>query len=321
MKELDVVTFGETMVLFTGGDALPLEYVHTFEKQLGGAESNMAIGLKRLGHKVGWFSMLGDDPFGRYVHRTIRGEGVDTTACHYTSDAPQSIFFKEKIAKGLMNIYYYRKGMAASLLAPENLDEQYIAKAKVLHVTGITPALSTSCQQAVFEAIKIAKKHNLKVVFDPNIRYKLWKDRDVAREVMLKIAEQADVILPGLDEGQFLTGKNTPEEIAHVLISGANKTVVIKLGSEGSYYQTATDSGYVKGFEVDEVIDPVGAGDGFAAGIISGLLDEKTMEETLRLGNAIGAIVVGVRGDMEGLPTKQQVESFMSATGRSDVER
>jgi len=321
-KPLDVVTFGETMVLFTGNQSLPLEYVHQFNKQIGGAESNLSIGLKRLGHDVGWFSMFGNDPFGRYIHHFVRGEGVDTEACLYTDEAPTAVFFKEKLSAKHLNIYYYRKHSAASFLGPEHIDEDYISKAKVLHLTGITPALSESCKQAVFQAIKIAKKHGVQIVFDPNIRYKLWDSYDEAREVMLQIAEQSDIILPGLDEAEFLTGKTEPEEVADTFIGNSDKTIVIKLGSQGAYYQNKHDSGYVQGYQVDEIIDPVGAGDGFAAGIISGVLDKEKLNSTVKRANAIGAMIVQVNGDVEGLSTKEQVDSYISVDGESrDVER
>jgi 2-dehydro-3-deoxygluconokinase len=321
LKSLDVVTFGETMVLFQPDAQLPLEYVHRFQKQIGGAESNMAIGLQRLGHRVGWFSKLGSDPFGRYVLQTIRGEGVDTSACLFTDEALTSVFFKEMRSSDAINVFYYRKNGSASLLKPEDLDEAYISSAKILHLTGITPALSDSCLETVFAAITIAKQHGLKIVFDPNIRLKLW-EKEKAKTVLKEIASYADVILPGLDEGELITGKTTPEEIASSFIQRDNQTVIIKLGSKGAFYQTAYESGYVEGFKVDHVVDPVGAGDGFAAGIISGLLRNDSLQETVRKANAIGAMVVGVNGDMEGLPRLKEVESFMNQTSeKRDVIR
>lgn len=321
MKKLDVVTFGETMVLFQPSHFMPLEYIHQFGKQIGGAESNVAIGLQRLGHSVGWFSKLGNDPFGRYILQFIRGEGVDTSSCMFTDEAPTGIFFKEKRSPEDMNVYYYRKNSAASLLTPGDLDEDYIAQARILHVTGITPALSDSCAQATFKAIQLAKKHGLKVVFDPNLRLKLW-DEKKARKVMQEIANQSDVILPGLDEGQLMTGKESPEQIANILIGAGDKTVIIKLGEKGAYYQNSNERNYVPGFAVKQIVDVVGAGDGFAAGVISGILRGESLEQTVRRANAIGAIVVGVNGDVEGLPREHEVSDFMNAKSvKRDVRR
>ncbi|MDC3412193.1 sugar kinase [Aquibacillus sp. 3ASR75-11] len=321
MKKVDVVTFGETMVLFQSNQKVPLEYVHQFDKLIGGAESNVSIGLQRLGHSVGWFSKLGNDPFGRFILQFVRGEGVDTSACLFTDDASTGIFFKEKRSFDNTNVYYYRKNSAASLLKPSDLNEEYIANAKVLHLTGITPALSESCSETVFKAIEIAKRNDVLIVFDPNLRLKLWEEHQ-ARSVFNQLAEKADVILPGLDEGEFMTGETTPEAIATTLIGNAKKTVIIKLGSKGSYYQTMDGDGYVPGFQVDNVVDPVGAGDGFAAGIISGILENEPLRKIVRRANAIGAMVVGVDGDVEGLPRQEEIEQFMNRDhGHRDVNR
>ncbi|SEP81292.1 5-dehydro-2-deoxygluconokinase [Virgibacillus subterraneus] len=320
-KSLDVVTFGETMVLFEPVQMFPLEYVGQFHKHIGGAESNVSIGLTRLGHKVGWFSKLGNDPFGRYILQFIRGEGIDTSACLQTDEAPTGLLFKEKKSHENLNVFYYRKHSAASLMTPQDLDKSYIANAKFLHVTGITPALSETCEQTVFQVMDIAKKNNTTIVFDPNLRLKLWK-AEKARAVLLKMAEQADVILPGLDEGTFLTGETGPEAIAAALNKDGKKAIVVKLGSEGAYYQKGEASGFVRGYPVAQVIDPVGAGDGFAAGIISGMLRNDSLPDTLARANAIGAITVGMHGDVEGLPREDELERFLdNGSNNSDVNR
>jgi sugar/nucleoside kinase (ribokinase family) len=321
MNKIDVFTFGETMVLFQPEQMLPLEYIHQFPKQIGGAESNVAIGLTRLGHSVGWFSKLGEDPFGRYIHKYVRGEGVDTSSCLFTDRAQTGIFFKEKRSAEDVNVYYYRKDSAASLMEPTDLNEQYISQAKILHITGITPALSDSCYKTVLAAIDIAKRNKMTIVFDPNLRLKLW-DAEKAKNVFNEIASHADVILPGLDEGQFMTGKTTVEDVADTLMGDEARTIIIKLGSKGAYLQTKGEKTYIEGFPVHQVVDPVGAGDGFAAGIISGLLRNVPLPLVVKRANAIGAIVVGVNGDVEGLPTIKEVERFMEPTvGERDVKR
>lgn len=321
MKKLDVFTFGETMVLFQPEQMMPLEYVHQFPKRIGGAESNVAIGLSRLGHSVGWYSKLGNDPFGRYIQKYIRGEGVDTSSCLFTDEAPTGLIFKEQLSPEDMNVYYYRKGSAASMMLPNDLDEEYISQAKILHISGITPALSESSYQTVMRAIEIAKKHNMLIVFDPNLRLKLWSAQR-AKEVFNEIAQNADVILPGLDEGQLMTGKKEVEEVAEALMFGQNKTIVIKLGSKGAYVHTREEKEYVEGFPAKVVVDPVGAGDGFAAGIICGILRNDSWQQTVRRANAIGSMVVGTSGDVEGLPTFAAVEQYMKPAGESrDVKR
>ena len=322
LKSLDVVTLGETMVLFSTHDHMSLEYAHHVTKQIAGAESNVAIGLSRLGVKTGWFSKLGEDPFGRYVHKIIRGEGVDTSEVLFTGEANTSVFFKEKVSAENVNVYYYRKGSAASLLKKSDLNEDYLSSARFLHVTGITPALSESCKEAVLHAICLARSNGLTVVFDPNIRYKLWKDQEEARRVLLEIASLSDYILPGVDEALFLTGEHDYSKAANALLTRDDQTVIMKLGAEGAYYSSKHESGEVSGYPVKRVVDPVGAGDGFAAGVISSLVEGCTVPEAVERGNAVGSFVVQMNGDVEGLPTMKQLEQFMTSGKRhADVER
>ncbi|MEC0227666.1 sugar kinase [Paenibacillus alba] len=310
MKSMDLVTFGESMALFTSARTLPLQYENQYFRQMAGAESNVAIGVSRLGHSVGWFSKLGNDPFGEFIYKTMQGEGVDVSRCQYSNEAPTGLFFKEKRNAGDVRIYYYRQHSAASMLQPYDLDEDYMKRARYLHITGITPALSKSCRETVFAAIEIASSNGVKIVFDPNLRLKLWAE-DEAKRVLSDIAGKSDIILPGIDEGMFLTGENTREAIA-ARLSKDGKTVIMKLGKEGAFYQNANENGAVSGFAVQEVVDPVGAGDGFSAGIISGLLRDEPLSMVVKRANAIGALVVGVNGDSEGLPKNEEVERFMS---------
>ena len=321
MKVSEVFTFGETMVLFQPEQMLPLEYIHQFPKKIGGAESNVAIGLTRLGHSVTWFSKLGNDPFGRFVLKNVRGEGVDVSSCLLTDEAPTGLLFKEQLSPEDMNVYYYRRGSAASLMQPEELDAGAIAGARILHISGITPALSDSALATVMKAIDIAKRNGTMIVFDPNLRLKLWS-AEQAKKTFNEIAANADVILPGLDEGQLMTGETDIEAVAKNLAGDSEKIIVIKLADKGAYLHAKNQKAYIEGFPVDRIVDPVGAGDGFAAGVISGLLRGEPLEQAVRRANAIGAMVVGVSGDIEGLPTAEAVERFMKPAGENrDVKR
>jgi len=316
---MDVVTFGETMVLFSSEHILPLEYVHQLNKQIGGAESNVAVGLSRQGHTVGWFSKLGNDAFGRYVQKSIRAEGVDTSRCLTTDEAPTGIFFKEKKAVDHVNVYYYRKGSAASRLTPEELDEQYIAQAKILHISGITPALSENAYRTVMKAIDTARQHHVKISFDPNIRLKLLEENKL-RCILLEITKKVDFILTGLDEGEFLTGESTPETVADKLMSFGAGTVIVKNGEKGAYYKTLSENGYVPAFPVQQVVDPIGAGDGFTAGFLSGILLKESTAHAVRRGNAVGSRVIQVNGDIEGLPTRKEVEEIISQSRKKEKD-
>ena len=192
-------------------------------------------------------------------------------------------------------------------MTPDDLNEEYIAKAKFLHITGITPALSPSCEETIYEAIRLAKKHGVTVVFDPNIRLKLWSPEE-ARVTLMNIAGKSDIILPGLEEGSILTGEIKPELIASQLLNHGAKLVVVKLGAEGAYYANQIETGLIPGFPVRQIIDPIGAGDAFAAGLLSGLLRGFSLPEAVKLANRVGSYALTVAGDVEGLPFWSQVD-------------
>ncbi|MBQ4897647.1 sugar kinase [Paenibacillus sp. Marseille-P2973] len=286
-----VITFGESMALLIAEGGKGLEYARSLEPSFGGAESNVAIGLARLGHASGWCGRLGNDPFGQRIMKSIRGEGVDVSRAKLTEEAPTGLMIRENVA-GKSSVYYYRKQSAASRMAPEHLDEEYIAAAKILHVTGITPALSASCADTVAAAMDMAKRHGVKVSFDPNLRLKLWGVEE-ARKVLLPLAMKADYFLPG----------------ASVIKGGENETYLYEKGK-----LTA-----VPYFKAEHIVDTVGAGDGFCAGFLAGLLRAYSLEESVRLGNLIGSQVIQAVGDWEGLPSAAEIERLLA--GKGHVER
>ncbi|GGE44367.1 2-dehydro-3-deoxygluconokinase [Pullulanibacillus camelliae] len=317
---MDVITLGETMVLLTPETIGPMRYASTFTAKVAGAETNVAIGLARLGHQVGWLSRLGKDEFGKKILAFIRGEGVDISRVTFDPQASTGLYFKELITEEEIAVHYYRKDSAASHLSPNDLDEAYIASATYLHLTGITPALSDSCRDTVFAAIDWAKRSGVTVVFDPNLRRKLWSDQK-AKETLLAISAQADILLPGLDEAHFLFGELETEQLVERFQEQGAKRVILKLGAKGAYYKTEDESGYVEGFPVRKVLDPVGAGDGFAAGLLSGLLDQLPFKEAVKRAAAVGALVTMVPGDVEGLPDRERMEAFINHQQHADVNR
>lgn len=303
---MDVVTIGESMVLFTPETVGSMTYASKFVKTIGGAESNVSIALSRLGHDVGWISFLGKDDFGIYIRNMIRGEGIDTSQVKFLNEYPTAVFFKERKADGEPAVFYYRKNSAASQLTPEDIKEDYIANAKYLHLTGITPALSESCLKTINHSIDLAKKHGVKVVFDPNIRLKLWS-KEVAIPVLKEIAQRCDIVLPGIEEGEMLTGEQDYKKIAEQLLTGDTSLVVVKLGKNGAYYATTEEAMCVEGVPLEKIVDPIGAGDGFAAGFISGLLRGLSLKEAVALANRVAAFALMVPGDAEGYPYEFQI--------------
>ncbi len=304
---MDVITIGETMVLFTPESSGPLRYANHFQRTIGGAESNVCIALARLGHQTGWISNLGNDEFGLYIRNYIRGEGVDTSAVTFDKKHPTAVFFKEVNVGKDPAIYYYRSNSAASKMSSQLLDEAYVSRAKFIHLTGITPALSLSCREMIYRMIDLAHKNKQMITFDPNIRLKLW-EKEEAKEVLLDIAHKCHIVMPGIEEGELLTGENSPEKIAASLLTGKTEVVVVKLGEQGAYYATKGQSAYVAGEKVAQVIDTVGAGDGFAAGFLSGLIRGWDYKQAVQLGNKVGAHAITVTGDIEGYPYWSEID-------------
>ncbi|MVX65843.1 sugar kinase [Clostridium chromiireducens] len=316
---MDVLTFGESMVVFSPNNNGPIRHVHSFTKSLGGAESNVATAIAKLNHSVGWFSKVSDDEFGRFVINAIKAEGVDTSKVVVDKIRNTGLLFKERYQRSNPNVYYYRKDSAASSLSPEDLDEEYIKQTKILHLTGITPALSESCRKTVYRAIEIAKENNILVSFDPNIRLKLWPIEE-AKKVLVDIACRADIVMPGLDEAEILLGLTDKDEVADYFLSKEAKIVAIKLGAEGCYIKDRKEGVKVHGYNVSDLIqDTAGAGDGFAAGFLAGYLEKLPLNEIGQYANGVGAIATLVQGDMEGYPYFDQLMEFIGK--KQGVER
>ncbi|MCL7748255.1 sugar kinase [Halalkalibacter alkaliphilus] len=317
---MDVVTIGESMAVFSPESSPLMRYAATYSRKFGGAESNVAIGLTRLGHEVGWISKVGNDELGKGLLSFIRGEGIDVSQVKVDGRAPTGLYFKEVRNASNVKVEYYRKGSAASQLHVTDLDEQYIANAKYIHITGITPALSESCYETVMKMIQIAKDNGVKIVFDPNLRKKLWSE-ERAREVLLEIASKSDIVMPGISEGEFMFGERDVESLGQTFLEHGASLVVMKVGEKGAYYFTKEQSELVPGFPVDQVVDPVGAGDGFAAGVISGLLDQLPLYQAVERGNAVGAMAVQIPGDFEGLPSREEIHQFLYGAELEDISR
>lgn len=313
----ELVTIGETMVVFDGEMPGPLSYVSKYERHTGGAETTVAVGVVRLGHSAGWVSRLGNDEFGKYVLKSFRGEGLDVSQVKIDSQNPTGIFFRQHQANGERRNFYYRKGSAASYLCPEDIEEDYIKKAKYLHITGITPALSQSCLKAVEKAMKIAKENGVKVSFDPNLRLKLWGKQE-AKETILELIRLADIVLPGIEECLVLFDTDDIHALFKLILNMGPEVVVIKTGADGAVGIQGDEIVKVPGFKV-KTIDPFGAGDAFAAGFLAGQLKKWDLKTSITLANALGAMAVTVNGNVEGLPTLEEAHMFIS--GQNEINR
>lgn len=327
-KPIDVVTVGESMVLFQPMSDGPLQYSPLFSRSIAGAESNLAIALSRLGLSVRYISRLGTDPFGDLILATLAGEGVDTSLVVRDQAAPTAVYFKEFKGYGDPNVYYYRKNSAASLLCTDDLEDSWFDGARHLHVTGITPALGAGTTQFVVAAMQRAKAANLTISFDPNLRRKLWPE-ELARSTLLSLVPLADVFLPGIEEAEFLLGPMSVDEYAKAFLDMGPRVVCIKLGAEGSVAYTRSGRFEGKPYAVDRIVDTVGAGDAFAAGFLSALLtvegtwsDDTLLEvlpKALSRANLLGALATQWKGDWEGSPRLDEVNRLLA--GQSGVTR
>jgi 2-dehydro-3-deoxygluconokinase len=303
--EAEVVTLGETMALFWPAGGGSLEVATYYERSCGGAESNFCIALARLRHRTRWISRLGDDAFGRYIRTTLEREGVQVTA-PADAGAPTAVFFKERVAAGRRRVLYYRRGSAASRLAPDDLRPDHFIGARVLHVTGITPALSASCAAAVEQALVLARAAGALVSVDPNVRPQLWPTQQACRETLHALVARADLVLLGHEDAELLYPGLSEDAVIGAVRAGGAATVVLKLGERGAVAVQEGAWARVEAHPVT-VVDTVGAGDGFDAGFVAGWLRGFPLPRCLALAARIGAAAVAVVGDWEGYPTAQEV--------------
>lgn len=311
--QLDVITAGEPMALFAAQQPGPLETVASFARATAGAELNVAIGLARLGLRVGYISRLGKDSFGRHIAETLDREGVDRTHVALDADHPTGFMLKSRSDDGSdPQIEYFRRGSAASRLGVNDNPRHYCASSRHLHLTGIFVAVSPTTREFVFDLVADARSAGRTVSFDPNLRPSLWRSQGEMVDTMDRLAASSDWVLPGLEEGRLLTGRDSPREIADFYLEHGARGVVIKLGPAGAYFATPNESGQVAGFAVERVVDTVGAGDGFAVGVISALLEGMDIATATARGNAIGARVVRFPGDCDGLPTREELQVFLA---------
>ena len=311
----DVVTLGEALVLLAADQPGPLASVQSFTAYTAGAETNVAVGLARLGLRVGWASRLGDDAYGHQLLQAFMQEGIDCQQVAMVAGERTGFMYKGRVNDGTdPPIDYHRQGSAASQMSLQDLSLDWFAHARHLHVTGVFPALSHNTLAATRVAMQTVRAQGKTISFDPNLRPALWSDAAHMRDTLNGLAAQADWVLPGLDEGRQLTGQQTPEDIAQFYLQAGASHVVVKLGADGAYYQGpdaqgADTQGYVSAYPVAHVVDTVGAGDAFAVGVISGLLEQLPLQQAVQRAAWMGARAVQVRGDTEGLPTRDALQA------------
>jgi 2-dehydro-3-deoxygluconokinase len=307
----DLVTLGETMARLESPIIGPLRHAHNLNLGVAGAESNVAIGISRLGGSAAWIGRVGDDEFGRLVQMTLAGEGVDVGHVVVDQAAPTALLVKERRTGGLTRVQYYRSGSAGSRLAPADLPEALIRSARILHVTGITVALGDSARKAVHEAMEIAREAGVPVSLDLNYRRALSEPDEAGRQLR-ELIPRADVVFATEQEARLAVDGAEPGALAIALAALGPRDVLVKRGAEGV-------AALCEGVRYDEpawrvaVVDPVGAGDAFAAGYLAELMRDRPIPERLATACAAGACAVSVSGDWEGLPSRDDLSLMHSA--------
>jgi 2-dehydro-3-deoxygluconokinase len=282
---------GETMVSFIPADGAALDDAGSVALEVAGAESNVAMYLADHGIDARWVSRLGDDAFGRRVLRHVRAAGVDVSGVRTDPARPTGLLFKDPAQNGSTRVSYYRHGSAASAMGPDVLDDEAMRTADLWHLTGITPALSASCHDLVRAALSGDRPT---VSFDVNYRPALW--HEAPGELLREFAQAAGIVFVGLDEARALWGDNLHDHNDVRSLLPAPRILVVKDGPRSATAFHGDASTQVPSLAVD-VVEPVGAGDAFAAGFLAGLLRGEPMERCLRLGHVTAASALSVIGD------------------------
>lgn len=287
-----VTCLGETMALLAPMVPGPLENAEELLLHVGGAESNVAMYLAGNGVPARWISRVGDDPFGALIRRVVGDAGVDVTGVQIDPTRPTGVYFKSQGPDG-NTVHYYRRGSAASAMSPEFLRQTGVTTASVLHLSGITAALSDSCRELVEAALRKQRPTAPLVSFDVNYRPKLRRDQPA--DLLLDLARRADIVFVGLDEAATLWNTTDPESVRKLLRQPP--LLVVKDGDRVATAFDGTDSLSVPALTVD-VVEPVGAGDAFAAGFLTGMVEGWDLQMRLRLGHLTAAAALRVAGDI-----------------------
>lgn len=300
----DVVTVGEAMVSFRSNG--PTVQGGTQTTRLAGSESNVAIGLARLGHRVEWAGRVGADSFGDLVLRALRSEGVGVTHALTDPQRPTGLMFVIQRTADLSSVDYRRDGSAGSALRPADMAEVMSFPPRILHLSGITSALSESARESMITLVDAAVAAGVLVSLDVNYRSRLWS-REKAQTVLAPLAVRASIVIASEDELDLVgAGPGAEADLAGALLARGVEHVAVKRGSSGASVYLAGEVHHAPALDVTAV-DPIGAGDAFGAGYLSGILDDLDPAGCLRRGTITGAFVASSVGDWEGAPTRAEL--------------
>jgi len=289
-----------------------------FIKAPGGAPGNVAVGLARLGVKSAFMGKVGDDAFGHFLADTLAEAGIDVSPLRFSSEARTALAFVSLRSDGEREFMFYRHPSADMLFTPREVDMDAISRAKLLHFGSIS-LIGEPSRSATLYAVDAARAAGGLVSYDPNLRLPLWPDADAARKGLLLGLSKAHIVKLSDDESEFLTGLSDLKAACQALWHEDLKLMVVTRGRAGCVYFTPNFTGMVESFTV-EAVDATGAGDGFVAGLLQGLLadpsvvqDETRLRELCRFANAVGALATTERGAIPALPDRERVREFLSS--------
>ncbi|WNV79700.1 5-dehydro-2-deoxygluconokinase [Bacillus atrophaeus] len=315
-KEFDIVAIGRACIDLNAAEYnRPMEETMTFSKYVGGSPANIAIGSSKLGLRAGFIGKIPDDQHGRFIESYMRNTGIDTTQMIVDQDGHKAgLAFTEIKSPEECSILMYRDDVADLYLEPSEVSEAYIAKAKMLLVSGTALAKSPS-REAVLKAVNLAKKHQVKVIFELDYRPYTWKSTEETSVYYTLIAEQSDIVIGTRDEFDMMENRigGSNDESVKYLFEYSADLVVIKHGVEGSYaYSKSGEVFRAKAYKTN-VLKTFGAGDSYASAFIYGLVSGKDIETALKYGSASASIVVSKHSSSEAMPTVSEIEQLVEA--------
>ncbi len=313
----EVLVAGEALVeIMRPGTDLPLDEAGPFTGPYpSGAPAIAADALGLLGRRVGFIGAVGEDDFGRCVITRLAADGVDVRYLREIPDATTAIAFVTYFRDGRRRFLFHLRESAAVRLTTDDIDEAYLGDVAYLHLSGSTVAISDALHGQCLQLTDRVLARGGRLSFDPNFRPELLPAEE-ARDAFAPFVQRAAVLLPGVTEASWLTGEADPLAAAWTLLARGPSLVVLKRGPAGATALTSAGRVDAPGFPVEEV-DPTGAGDCFAAALLSALIDGRDLRTALRGATAAGALAVGRRGPMEGSPTRAALESFLAERGGS----
>ncbi|ADQ14182.1 carbohydrate kinase family protein [Halanaerobium hydrogeniformans] len=310
----DIITLGEALIDFT-----PLDKGNRdFRKNPGGAPTNVAVALSRLGVDVSFIGKVGDDVLGRFLVNKLKSEAVNIDNMLLTDEAKTAITFVTLKEDGDRSFDFYIDPSADRFLRKEEIDRELFNEAEIFHFGSIS-LIDEPARSATKKAIELAHKNEMLVSYDPNLREMLWDSLAEAKEMILSVMESIDILKVSEEELEFLTGKkDISEGTAEIYRKYQIPLIFISCGSEGSYYHYENELFFSPAFQIDAV-DTTGAGDAFVSAVLYKILksekdisemEHSYLEKTLKLANYSGSLTASASGAMAALPTLKELEAL-----------